>query len=177
MKNLIIFIGFLFFYTTGSCQVRMAPIPSLPDTAWFDFWIGDWNLHWYEKDSVKATGKNNISRVLGNKIILEQFKALTGQNKGFEGKSWSVLDKSSGQWKQTWVDNSGAYLDFTGRVEGQNRIFERSVTKKDGTIIWQRMVFKNITPRSFTWEWESSNDNGKTWNLAWRIFYSRKKVK
>lgn len=29
------------------------------------------------------------------------------------------------------------------------------------------MVFKDIKPESFTCDWESSADGGKTWKLSW----------
>jgi hypothetical protein len=80
----------------------------------------------------------------------------------------------SGKWKQTWVDNQGSYLDFTGEFKDGQMILGREVQKKDGTKIMQRMVFKNITPNSFDWSWEASNDGGKTWQVQWPIHYTRK---
>jgi hypothetical protein len=41
-----------------------------------------------------------------------------------------------------------------------------------GTII-SRMVFYDISEDSFTWDWESSTDDGDNWTLNWRIEYSR----
>jgi hypothetical protein len=176
MKKLIsIFIFLLSFSLTSFSQSRMMSLDLVPDSSWFDFWIGDWDIYWYGKDSVKEYGENHIKRTLGDKVLLEEFKIKTGANAGFEGKSWSVYNKNTGKWNQTWVDNSAAYLPFTGRKDGQNRIFEQEIVKKDGTKLMQRMVFKNVTPYNFTWDWESSSDEGKTWTNNWQLFYTRMK--
>jgi hypothetical protein len=71
------------------------------------------------------------------------------------------------------VDNEGGYLDFTGVVEGNKRIFKREGVNQEGEKILQRMVFYDITETSFTWDWQISEDNGQTWQLRWRIFYVR----
>jgi hypothetical protein len=43
----------------------------------------------------------------------------------------------------------------------------------DGKEIVQRMVFKEIKNDSFTWDWEKTEDGGKTWKLEWRINYKK----
>ena len=140
-----------------------------------NFWIGNWDLYWYEKDSLKATGENIISKFYNDNVIREQFKVLTGSQMGYEGSSWSMFDAPSGIWKQTWVDNQGSYLDFVGGEEKGNRTFSKTNTKKDGTETTSRMVFKNVKKDSFVWDWETTNDGGKTWVNNWQIFYTRRK--
>jgi hypothetical protein len=165
---------FLFFSLLASALTAGAQ----SDTALFSFWTGEWNASWKEvngKDTVNATGENTISRTLGGKVLHEQFNVLSGQSKGFQGESWSVCSKQAGTWKQTWVDNQGAYMDFTeGRGPHNEPAFERTV-RVNGKKTLQRMVFRDIRPTSFTWDWEVSTDEGKTWKLNWRIFYTRKK--
>ena len=76
----------------------------------------------------------------------------------YTGKSWSVYNTNTDTWHQTWVDNQGAYLDFIGEFDGNKRIFKREVVKSDGSKILQRMVFHDINPDSFTWDWQKSTD-------------------
>jgi hypothetical protein len=86
----------------------------------------------------------------------------------------SVYQPARDRWKQAWADNNGGYYDFTGIFEDEKRIFQTEVNKlPDGRRFVQRMVFYDISEDSFTWDWESSNDGGETWNLNWRIFYER----
>ena len=76
--------------------------PEIPQEEYFDFWIGEWDLTWDDGDGTIGTGKNTITRVLGEKVIQENFEGLTGKNKGFIGKSWSVYNPQLQKWRQTW---------------------------------------------------------------------------
>jgi hypothetical protein len=96
------------------------------------------------------------------------FEAHEGGLKGYIGKSWTVWNLTSKEWKQTWVDNQGSYLDFEGAIVGGNLVFRRSVAAIGKTSL-QRMVFPEISEKAFHWDWENSTDDGKTWNLAWQI--------
>jgi hypothetical protein len=147
----------------------------LEDSTLFNFWVGDWEASWNENGTVKLLGENHLSKEFNGWVIREKFKVNDGTSKGFEGGSWTVYDKQKQKWFQTWVDNQGAYMAFEGKLEGDKRIFERSTIDKKGKPIIQRMVFKDISADSFTWDWESSADNGKTWTLNWQILYKRKK--
>lgn len=140
---------------------------------YFDFWVGNWELTWDEADGKVGKGTNRIERILGEKVIKENFEARSGSMKGFTGKSYSVYNPQSGEWKQTWVDNQGAYLDFEGEINGEKRIFKRKFTTPEGQEVMQRMVFYDIKENSFIWDWEVSQDNGETWQLQWRISYER----
>jgi hypothetical protein len=144
------------------------------DSTLFDFWVGDWDATWKNPDGSESHGRNTITRHMDGKIIKESFSALDGPAKGYKGESYSVLEKRSQQWKQTWIDNGGGYLDFTGTVDGDTRIFERTTTF-NGKTIKARMRFYNISPDRFSWDWETSADEGKTWKLNWRIQYTRRK--
>jgi hypothetical protein len=146
---------------------------AIEPSAYFDFWIGEWDLSWTDADGSKGTGKNVVHRILSDYVIQENFSASGGQANGFIGKSWSVYDRTTGMWKQTWVDNSGGYLDFAGALDGEKRIFKRNGINPQGKEVMQRMVFYNIKENSLTWDWEVSSDDGKTWELRWRIYYTR----
>lgn len=148
--------------------------PSASDSSLFDFWIGEWDLWWYGKDSVKEYGTNSITRILDNRIIHEDFAITSGGNMGFKGQSMSVLEAQTATWKQTWVDNSGGYMPFIGGSDGVRRFFEREFVR-DGKTILQKMIFHSITHDSLVWDWTRSTDAGRTWNTLWRIHYQRRK--
>jgi hypothetical protein len=178
MKKIFFPIAMLLILTCSFTQKNINPdteYPRLNDSTLFDFWLGDWEAQWFEKDSVKAYGENHIRKELKGFVISENFHIRSGSSKGFEGSSWSVYDKNKQKWFQTWVDNSGAYMTFEAKLDGSTRIFERSTINKKGTAVLQRMKFRDIKKDSFTWDWESSLDGGKTWSMNWQIFYTRKK--
>ena len=163
-----------FFILALSCSVfAHSQSLSAKDTTLFDFWIGEWDATWKNPDGSESHGTNSIQRYLGNKVIKEHFVVLDGPTKGYVGESYSVFEKRFQQWKQTWIDNGGGYLEFTGDADGTSRIFARSF-QLNGKTMMARMRSYDIKADSFMWDWESSVDEGKTWKLNWRIHYKRR---
>ncbi|MCO6511946.1 MAG: hypothetical protein J5I65_14265 [Aridibacter famidurans] len=139
----------------------------------FDFWLGTWDLEWKSAEGAVQKGTNEITKILGGCVVRESFDG--GKDMPLKGQSYSMFDSVSGKWKQTWVDNQGSYLDFTGGMEEGKMVLSRSFTNRAGKPMMQRMVFFNISKDVLEWNWESSADGGKTWTLAWHIKYLRRK--
>src|SRR5512147_2031180 len=97
----------------------------------FDFWLGDWDATWGED----GKGTNCVERILDGKIVQENFTA-----PDFQGMSASCYDPERKLWCQTWVDNNGTYLDFTGKFEEGKMILSRDATVK-GEACKQRMIW------------------------------------
>ncbi len=157
-------------YSIANAQTTEKPCSS-PEASQLDFWVGEWNAEWTDQEGKIQTGSNTITKIFDGCAVEENFS--TG-DKSLIGKSLSAYNTVKKMWQQTWVDNSGSYLDFTGGMDGDKMIFVRKVMNKTGKEVIQRMVFYDITKNSFNWNWESSTDNGNTWNLAWKIKYTRK---
>ena len=135
----------------------------------FDFWLGEWALTWGEN----GRGHNRISRILDGQIIQEEFTSLVAdQSPPFRGLSVSAYQAQADEWRQTWVDNQGGYLDFSGGMVGDKMILTRRAVI-DGKAVQQRMVWYNITADSLDWSWERSDDAGQTWQALWQIHYTR----
>ncbi len=166
MKKVIIFIAFCCSYSFGHAQ-------ELTDPTLFDFWVGKWDLTWDDGDGITGKGTNNIVRILDGKVIQENFHALEGKLSGFKGTSITVFKARFKTWKQSWADNKGGHLEFTGDLDGDKRIFKTQPREVNGKTIFQRMVFHDIKEDSLTWDWESTPDGGETWKLLWRISYKR----
>jgi hypothetical protein len=143
---------------------------SRPELQQIAFWAGDWTAEWTAQDGARKTGSNRVEWILDGCVLQENFT----DPEGLVGKSWSVFEPASGRWRQTWVDNQGGYLDFVGEFKDDKMSFEREALIQ-GETRRQRMSFYNIGADRFDWDWEISRDGGKTWNLAWRIHYTRKK--
>lgn len=141
---------------------------------WYGFWVGDWSLTWEDSNGGVGKGENRIERILDGKVIQENFSVKEGQLSGFSGKSMSVYNPQRREWRQAWVDNQGGYYDFVGRKDGERYFFETKVISTPKGDFQQRMVFYDITDNSLIWDWEATQDGGKTWSLNWRIHYQRK---
>jgi hypothetical protein len=156
--------------------ITSAPTPSFSqdnESQWFDFWVGNWDVTWTEADGKLGRGTNTILMTLDNKVLQENFKIDLGTSKGYLGTSLSVYNPKKKTWHQGYADNQGAYFNFTGERQGDKRIFKTEPVSNGDKQIIQRMVFYDIKANSLTWDWESSEDGGKTWKLNWRINYKR----
>ena len=174
MKNSYVLLLAIVLLAISVKPVCGQSINDLEPSSYFNFWIGTWNLSWTTANGQEATGRNHIHTILDGKVLKENFEVLNGPNKGFKGKSMSIYQPSRKMWKQAWVDNSGAYYDFTGSFTDEKRIFQTDPVKlPDGRIFTQRMVFSDIDDDSFIWRWQASVDNGQTWKLNWKIKYQR----
>ena len=130
----------------------------------FDFWLGEWELTWGENEH----GTNRIERIMDGAVIQENF-----EGDGYKGMSVSVFSKEDSRWHQTWVDSSGAYLDFVGEfADGKMILIRNGIV--EGKPVKQRMVWYDITENKFQWNWERSDDEGGTWRVIWKIQYQRK---
>lgn len=144
-------------------------LPNPPaETSQFDFWLGTWDLTW--GDGLR--GSNRIERALDGHVVRENFDGRPGTP--LQGLSVSTYDAASGLWRQTWVDNAGSYLDFSGGMSGEQMILTREATI-DGRPARQRMVWLNIAADSLDWHWDRSEDGGATWQTLWALHYERKK--
>jgi hypothetical protein len=141
-----------------------------PESRALDFWIGEWELTYQGDDGKPAKSRNRITKVLDGCAILEEFSGAPGTK--LDGRSYSTLDRISKQWKQTWVDNTGTYLDFTGGALDGEMFFVREV-ERAGKRIRQRMIFQDVKADSLTWRWQRSDDGGATWATQWEIAYRR----
>lgn len=155
---------FLLFSASASAQTDTIPL----DQA-FDFWVGDWSVSWLGPDSSQITGTNQITKILDDKVIQENFH---DPSTNFKGRSLSVFNPNTQSWHQGWADNQGGYFDFVGEVKGKDRIFKTKVVNARGFL--QRMVFTDIQEDGFTWLWQSGTADGTEWRTTWRIEYVRK---
>nr|WP_321231822.1 hypothetical protein [uncultured Psychroserpens sp.] len=133
----------------------------------FDFWLGNWDVSWTNANGQEVIGENTIIRILGDKVIQENFKDPTTN---YTGMSVSIFNPKTNVWKQTWVDSGGGHYNFTGDIIDGNPVFKTEMSQNSQ----QQMVFKNITENGFDWIWESTKDGGKSWKTLWQIKYKKR---
>ena len=141
-----------------------------PESKQLDFWIGEWELTYKSGDKV-AQSRNRITKTLDGCAILEEFQGPPGTP--LIGRSHSVFDRASKQWKQTWVDNTGAYLDLTGGLLADGRMHFAREAIQNGKKVRTRMVWDDVKSDSLRWTWQRSDDDGATWKPLWEIEYRR----
>ncbi len=168
-KNLTLFSMLLLVLNVQSQSLILNDLDSAD---YFDFWEGKWDATWPEGDKL-GKGTNELTWIMGGRVLQENFQIHEGQSKGFLGGSLTVFQPRTNTWRQAWADSQGGYFDFIGTFEGDKRMFQTHPREVNGKTIVQRMVFYEIREDSFKWDWESSSDAGESWNLNWRITYTR----
>jgi hypothetical protein len=132
-----------------------------------DFWLGSWVVSW----AGGGHGTNTIRWILDDRVIEESFDGSDTEG-SLKGRSLSVRDAADGRWRQTWVDSTGAYLDFVG-VEVEGRIGFQRQAIVGGAAVVQRMVWLDVTAEACRWQWQRSDDGGNFWDVVWEIDYMR----
>lgn len=146
-----------------------------PEFRQFDFWIGEWEA--FGKNGQKA-GDSRISLILDSCVILEEWtSANPQQGLIYQGKSFNSYNAASGQWQQTWTDNTGNTTEFLRGVGNKGRIlyYADKVAGLKGSYFMRRLSFTRLTDDKVRQFGERSNDGGATWTTEYDLEYRRKK--
>jgi tetratricopeptide (TPR) repeat protein len=149
-------------------SVNARPCAARPEYRQLDYWIGEWDVKGAAQNQV--AGASSIQLILGDCIIFENWTGAGGTN----GKSFSFFNSETGQWRQTWVDDKGGLLEFTGFFKDGAMHFTAPATFK-GRKALQRMTLFNISPAQMRQLGEQSTDEGKTWSVIYDLIYNRRK--
>ena len=134
-----------------------------PEYRHFDFWLGEWEV---TTPQGQPAGSNRISQIQGKCVLLEEWTASSGGT----GTSFNTFNTSKGVWQQFWVDAQGSVLELSGGLEDGAMVMRSDPEASPiHRITW--------TPRadgSVRQHWESSTDDGQSWNTAFDGIYRRK---
>ncbi len=112
------FVGLL---ATPALAQTAPPACAGPEFRQLDFWLGDWDAEWGASPGTPAgTGSNHITKSYEGCVIEEHFDGRPGQH--LMGHSVSVYFAPTRQWRQTWVDNEGGYIDLAGGAAAERRL-------------------------------------------------------
>jgi hypothetical protein len=146
-----------------------SPCKSKPEYRQFDFWIGEWDVL---NPQGQPAGTNSVQLILNDCVIFENW---TGRGGG-QGKSVNVYNSVKGKWQQTWVDGFGSVLELYGElVDGEMRFTGESL-RRDGKKLLNRLTFSKLSPDKVRQFWQQSDDDGKTWTVAFDGTYVRRKT-
>ena len=168
-----------------AAPARVATAPATPVAACaspehrqLDFWVGSWDVAIRARSApmadtwAEAKGTQRVEAVLGGCAIAEHFEA-SGPQQPWAGRSYSSWQPALGKWRQTWVDDQGSYLAFTGGVEDGTFVLYGEPFEASGKQVQMRMAFRDVTADSIHWVWERTVDGGATWSPSLIIDYRR----
>lgn len=128
--------------------------------------VGSWKMEatWHSRDgkSRKGMGEWHFAWILGGRGIQDVLFS-DGAPTHRYGTTIRCYDPELGAWHVTWMQPyGGEFTNLIGRKVG-DRIVQESIATD--SIKRERWSFSNITPHSFYWLGEVSEDNGLSWFL------------
>lgn len=156
----------------ATVQTAPAPTPAppacgTPQHRQFDFWVGYWDV--YPTGTDRLIARSLIERRYGGCAIRENWMPLQGQG----GGSVSAWRPEAGRWRQTWVDSSGGWVEFTGGMAGEAMELTgnwRGVVTpgQDGLV---RMRYTREAGGAVRQHGEVSTDGGQSWAPSFDFTY------
>jgi hypothetical protein len=155
--------------TTAQTNTRPAnPCGARPEYRQFDFWIGEWEV----QAGGNHAGTNSVQLILGDCVIFENW---TGA-RGMTGKSFNIYNAAKNKWQQTWVDSSGSVLELYGEFKDGAMRLVGERPGPNGVRVVNKLTFTPLEGGRIRQLWESSQDDGKSWNTVFDGLYIRKKI-
>lgn len=138
-----------------------------PEFRQFDFWVGRWDV--YPTGQEKLVAHSLIERLYDGCAIRENWMPLKG---GGGGSLSNYVAREKG-WRQTWLDSSGARVEFTGGWNGVAMVitgdWPGAVTPGQDALV--RMTYTHNPDGSVRQFGEASTDGGKTWTPNFDFTY------
>jgi hypothetical protein len=139
-----------------------------PQNAQFDFWVGRWrvapNGH---PDRPVATSV--IEKLYQGCAIRENWAPLAGGG----GGSLSSYVLADDAWQQTWVDSSGARVEFKGGWNGAAMVLTGVWPQPGHPTQITRMTYSRQPNGSVRQLGETSDDGGRTWQAGFDFIYRK----
>lgn len=141
------------------------PCQSRSESRGFDFWVGQWDV----SSAGAPAGSNDVRLILGDCVVFENWQSVSGT----AGKSFNYYDAGEGHWRQIWVDDTGNVIEFTGRASnGMMRYTATTHDPASGAATLHKLTFTRNDDGSVRQFWETSGDDGATWQVAFDGHYA-----
>jgi hypothetical protein len=163
----------VFLHTTG-------PAPGLEEQlSLFGRFIGTWDVEWQgtnlNGEPATMVGELCFGWVLGGHAVQDIWRvpSTTQVTEGvnpFYGTTVRFYDPSINAWRSTWIDPlNGRVRRFIGQPVGADIVLDGLDDEP-----FERWTFRDITPDSFRWTGEVSDDDRRTWRLDEQMLIHRR---
>ena len=142
-----------------------------PEYRQFDFWLGEWRVFQTAKPT-ESVGSSLIESVYNGCGIRENWRPFSMMT----GGSLSNFDRRDGHWHQTWIDSSGARVEFAGGVTDGKMVLtgEWRDYAGPGKDMLVRMTYTRLAKGDVRQLGEKSGDGGKVWMPSFDFTYRSK---
>jgi hypothetical protein len=145
----------------------------------FGRFIGTWDVEWHGRDlngePATMVGELRFGWVLGGHAVQDVWRvpSTTQVEAGvrpFYGTTVRFYDPSINAWRSTWIDPlNGRVRRFIGRPVDADIVLDGLDDKP-----FERWTFRDVTPDSFRWTGEVSDDDRRTWRLDEQMLIHRR---
>lgn len=150
-------------------QLQPQPCETVEQRA-LDFWVGDWSVS--RADTGAKVAESKIEKLFAGCGIRETWMPIVGAG----GGSISAYDTQARLWRQSWVDSTGAWVDFSGGVVEKaivlTGLWRNYVAPGKDALI--RMTYRKRDDGSVSQLGEQSTDFGKNWSISFAFIYRPK---
>jgi hypothetical protein len=158
--------------TLANAQTAGPPAPppgcTAPESRQFDFWIGAWDVYVNGKPDRKVA-QSLIENLYLGCAIRENWQI----GRPSAGGSLSSYVPAEKGWRQTWVDSSGARVEFTGGWTGGAMVLAGVWPQPGHPTQLTRMTYSRQPDGAVRQLGESSDDQGKTWQPSFDFIYRK----
>ena len=137
-----------------------------PEYHQFDFWIGRWDVT--EAKTGQSAGRSLVESLYGGCVLRENWSET-----GWQGGSLNTYSRATGQWRQTWMDQSGALRDFNGGLKDGAMVLVAHGQTQGGKPVLVRMTFTPSASGEVRQYSDYSVDDGTTWKERYDYIYRR----
>lgn len=131
-----------------------------------DFWVGEWVV----TSKGEKVGESRVEKLLRGCAVVENWTAVRGAS----GKSLNFYNPETKKWQQHWVSDRGQISEFLGELKDGALRLEGYSVLPDGSRLRRRMTLLPL-PIGVRQVSEYSDDNGKTWKVAYDFLYTQKR--
>lgn len=155
-----------------AAQAPASPPPpacEAPEYRQFDFWLGAWEVTGGPKMD-QIVGHSRITAVSTGCALQEDWSNTAGR----DGHSLNVYDAATKQWTQFWIGSDGVLLRLAGglRTDGAMAM-EGTLPKAGGGTQRQRITWTPNADGSVEQRWDTSDNAGASWQVAFVGIYRR----
>jgi len=136
---------------------------------WFDFIVGSWEMR-EAGDKGRGLGQLEVAKDLSGCLLEWRFRG----RGGYSGKAFAAFHFPSLQWHRTWVDEDGVRIGLTGQLVGTSMVFTGTRVVRHGRTQLVRATWQPVDANQVTERWETSEDEGTTWQSALEVVLSRR---
>jgi hypothetical protein len=139
-----------------------------PESHQFDFWVGHWQV-FPTAQPQHHVADSLIEKLYDGCAIRENWKPL----KAGDGGSLSSYLPDLKQWRQSWIDVTGQWVDYRGAWNGTAMVLTGATPQPGHPNQITRMTYTVQADGAVRQLGEVSDDQGKTWSPGFDFLYRK----